>query len=394
MKLSWCCLPSYVLAASLLFSSCTTKNKKPLVNSIETNSAGDTTIVPPKISSQEAIELKAIDIEVLSTELKGPPPLPDTLLQTYVDIHEVGVVGDTGWVCSSIQCAQDSNFFKEFVWSELHAALILKHNDFFIRHLNFYTLGVLSTQIGTREELTVIEPYFYCTIIKDGNIKKWNKIDWNNNAVFGFGFRKRLNFSRLFPGKYRDYLFIDIFAENAWIKYFPDNIFYLEHRPNNDYKFGVALEGKFYTQFVKLSNSKIQIRLAQFSFWGSTYYSKSSFYSRFHNGFYLSTFAFNVGPYLRFSKISNSHIYFSSKLIYDHGENYWNSLDWHNNLKYGPGIDFCVVESEYYKKKSSNAKIRFFGELQWIRWAKKVQYIPSYRPAWDVQVGLIISWAN
>lgn len=290
--------------------------------------------------------------------------------------------------------AQDTNFFKEYIWSELNASLTLKHNDFFVRHLNYYPLGAFSAKIGIREEKTIIEPYFYCIVIKDFADKKWNKIDWNNNAVFGFGLRKRLDISTIIPGKHHEQFFIDIFAENAWIAYFPNDLFYLGYRPNNDYKLGAALEGKFYTRFIKPSNSKIQIKVVQFSFWGSAYYSKSSFYTRLHNGFYLSSFAFNVGPYLRFSENSNSHIYFSSKLIYDHGENYWNSLEWHNNVRYGPGIDFCIVKSEYYKKKSSNAKIRFYGELQWIRWAKKVQYIPSYRPTWDVQIGFIISWAN
>ena len=98
MKISWRWL-SHTLVVCLLLSSCTAKKKKAHADSIETISADDTTIVPPKISSQKDTELDAISIEELKTKFKGMQLLPDTLLGTYIDIHEVGVVGDTGWVC-------------------------------------------------------------------------------------------------------------------------------------------------------------------------------------------------------------------------------------------------------------------------------------------------------
>ncbi len=97
MKFSWNSL-LYTLIVYSLLSSYMAKKEKAHADSIGTISAGDTIISPPKISSQKDAELETIGIEELQTKPKGMQLLPDTLLGTYIDIHEVGVVGDTGWV--------------------------------------------------------------------------------------------------------------------------------------------------------------------------------------------------------------------------------------------------------------------------------------------------------
>lgn len=285
--------------------------------------------------------------------------------------------------------AEEPNFFKHFVWYELHAATDYKRNDFYIDYLNNCAIGLFSTRIGLRE-CTFLEPYFYGVAINDFLNQNWNQVDWNNNLAYGLGIRKRFDFSHLIK-EHGEHLFLDCFAEKSWINYFPNDLFYLGHRPKDDIKFGAAVEGIFYT---KPTDSKIEIKPIQFAFWSSIYYAKNSFYTRAHSGFYFGKLAFHVGPVARFSEHVVTSIYLFSRITYDMGTKEWNALDWHNNVRYGPGIDFILANVENYQKSNINLKLRLFGEFLCIRWAEKVLYVPSYRPTSDVQMGMTLSLTN
>ena len=287
------------------------------------------------------------------------------------------------------------SWIHQIFWLELSAAYSHHNNDFYVDHLNNYNLLQFSARIGLREQKIGIEPYLFMNPIHDFSSNVWNKVDWNNNLAYGFGFRKRFYLREIVGLQFHE-LWFAAFAEKLWIHYFPNEFFFIGHRPRNDFKFGVAFQATYAGSGNKPSktNGRTKIIPIWLETGGSLYYAKSSFYVRSKSGFYFAELSSSLGPILRFKSKVDLRPYAFARIMYDLGSNDWNDLDWHNNLRIGLGLRAQLFRFQFYQLKKLNFVISAYGEVHWMRWAKKVHYVPSYRPTQDQQAGVVFSISN
>jgi len=290
---------------------------------------------------------------------------------------------------ANIILGQPSSHSKHWFWFDGNFQYSYLNNDFYVASLHNYNIFKTSAQVGVRVPEVGIEPFLFFHVIDDVSHQNWNKVDWHNHIVGGIGLRRRFSLSNSRTAKtgLRE-LWMEFFAEKHWIHFFPNESFFVGHRPKQDFKTGV----KFQVIFATLPESAFHY------FWfesgGGFYYAQNSFYLRERKRFYLIGLAGSVGPVWWFS----DHYYFRPyaflNLNYDLGNKAWNKLDWHNYFKYGVGLRFRLARFKFYQFQKINFVVSPYGELQWIRYVDKVMYIPSYRPTFDRQAGLQLVVSN
>ncbi len=178
--------------------------------------------------------------------------------------------------------------------------------------------------------------------------------------------------------------------EKLWISYFRTNEFYKGHRPKDDLKLGIQY-------WLDLGNKK-KNKKTGFYYWflnnwwiesaGSFIYSKSDFYVKSNENFYLLNLSNKIGPRLRTSEKLFMEPYYYYSLVYDSGNEIWNRIDWHNNVKNGIGLRTNYLPKLNAEKKNFSIVLNLFAEYKWISYFNSTTYIPSYRPTQDWFAGI------
>jgi hypothetical protein len=231
----------------------------------------------------------------------------------------------------------------------------------------------------------VIEPYFRNSTIYDMLENIWNNVDWHNNMVNGFGIRTRyslktINFinDKVCP----DVFNIDLFTEKLWIDYLKTDKSEISFRPENDFKTGIQYwldlgskqkNEKSGLYYCFLNNCWVESA-------GSLVYSKSDFYVKTNENFYLLSLNNKIGPRFRASEKLFLEPYYCNILLYDIGHEIWNRVDWHNNVKNGFGFRINYLPKLNEEKKKLSIVLILFTEYMWIRYFNSTIYVPSYRP--------------
>jgi hypothetical protein len=290
-----------------------------------------------------------------------------------------------------------TNIFNK-CWLELQYNNFYDNNDFYINSYNKYFIFQSNNKIGIqayKNKGFVIEPYLKNSITWDILEKVWNKVDWHNNMVNGIGCRMRyslkaLNFinSKVYPEDFN----IDLLCEKLWIDYLKTSEFYIGHRPGDDIKVGIQywLNLGFYKKedfsglyYWFLNNCWLESA-------GSLIYSKSNFYVKSNENFYLITFNNKIGARLRLSEKIFFEPYFHNIIITDIGKELWNQVDWNNNNKNGLGFRFSYLPFIRDAIKNKNLNVNFYFEYLQIRYYDNTVYVPNYRPDNDWLVGINI----
>lgn len=280
--------------------------------------------------------------------------------------------------------------FPQGLWLETNINYSYRKNDFHVKQLENYNIidggiqaGITPIQI---DSVGALQFYITGNLIYDASKQRWNYADWHNNFVYGIG--SRIRFSPLLFAVLKEFN-IEFFAEKFWIKYFPDTLFFTGHRPLDDIKSGLrygVVSNRL--KIAKLSQNPRE----QFYFWfnsyGGLYYSKSSFYNISQTGFYLLDISSKVGLGINYMLPTQLEFYLIEDLNLDLGANEWNKLLWNNRLRFGGGVQLKYLRFPVYKHDEINLEISPYFEYLFIKYARKVNYIPSYIPEYDIQAGL------
>jgi len=273
-----------------------------------------------------------------------------------------------------------------------------RYNDLYIKEYHNYSISEGMTRLGLRllpKSPLVVEPYLKGHLICDWLNESWNRVDWHNNGILGVGIRLRtfLNLMDSSQCKLRmKELHLDLFFEKLWINYLSKTEFYTGHRSKNDLKLGL----QFWLSSPNPIKSKMEkclwgaLRNLWFEMGGSFYYSKSSFYAKTQNNFYLLNMNFKIERLIPLSKNSKLLLepYCVSKLILDLGSKEWNKLDWHNNIRYGMGVRLKFYRYNAYFQGMDNIIFGPYFEYLFTKYWCRVTYVPSYRPTNDIQFGI------
>ncbi len=167
--------------------------------------------------------------------------------------------------------------FADYWWVEFSGQMYSSKTDFYIDpdkiidddKLSNYFLVNPNLKIGYRFELSkflklpentkfYLDIYFNNNLIWDVYDKDINKLDWNNNFVYGHGIRLRIplkSYNFLKDTRVVKDLNFDFFAEYLNIDYLPKVERSVTHRPKNDFIYGISLysllEGNLRTSDIK-----------------------------------------------------------------------------------------------------------------------------------------------
>ena len=288
-----------------------------------------------------------------------------------------------------------SSWFRRHFWIEMSGAYAYRNNDFYVEHLHDYSILESSLRIGFRKPAMIVEPYLFIRALHDVSANTWNDVDWHNNVVWGGGFRHLFSVARIGNVHFRE-LWIEAFAEKLWIRYLPVEVFFTGHRPDQDVRVGLRLQ-MVYAADDQIESEHMEtpsFRSLWFEAGGSVYYAKNSFYIRDRSDFYLLGLAGKIGPAWWLTPHFHFYPYASGGMNYDLGTAAWNKLDWHNNVKFGIGARSQFLRFNSYRMEHVNFAVSLYGEFQWIRWADKVAYVPSYRPSRDFHAGVHFALSN
>jgi hypothetical protein len=295
------------------------------------------------------------------------------------------------------QVKTDRSFISQRLWFELQSNTYYDNNNFYIKHYQDYSILLLNTKLGIQAINTqkglVIEPYIRNCTTYDLLKNIWNDVDWHNNTVTGFGCRIRYSLNtikfindKICPNDFN----IDLIGEKLWINYLKTNEFYIGHRPEDDLKLGIQYW--FDLGFrEKNERSGLYYKLLKI-FWiesaGSFIYSKSDFYVKSNDNFYLLYLNNKIGHRLRTFETLFLEPYYYNSLVYDTGNEIWNRVDWHNNVKNGIGFRTNYRPGLNAEKKNFSIILGFFVEYLRIGYFNSTEYIPSYRPKQDWFAGV------
>lgn len=283
------------------------------------------------------------------------------------------------------------------MWLELEGYHTYHSNDFYIKNYKDYGISKSITRFGVRtfnlNSILVFEPYINGNLVYDIFDQSWNRVDWHNNYVYGVGCRLRFilkGISWVNQNLHAQEFNLDFFVEKLWIGYIKETEFYTGHRPQNDLKLGMRY-------WLDIGNKKVVnkdgfynglLNICWLESAANFHYSKSSFYVKSQQNFYLLTMLNKLGIRIRTTNHIFFEPYFKNHLVYDFGKKSWNHLDWQNNIQYGFGIRYKYYHQPEYKKGMTNLIIGPYFEYLGIKYWNKVPYIPIYRPSFDYRVGI------
>ena len=236
----------------------------------------------------------------------------------------------TSWILPSHPC------YGQY-WTELPSAYGYRQTDFYIEDYQGYHVVEVGARVGLHavrfSSVATLQPYVAGFAIRDMGQNVWNEVDWHNNVVYGLGLQLRVHPGTLFSLQPREFN-LEFFGEQFWIQYFPTDAFYTGVRPTNDLRVGM----RFWTALGGLSQAHGMSRHFWLDVAGGMAYSKSSFFVRSQNNFYLISLHTRLGPSVWLQEKWALQPMLSYQLQVDLGPNAWNNLDWYNRQRFGGGL--------------------------------------------------------